>query len=444
MAKHDNVRAKTKTDREASTSEVSKRKSHLIFWTVLLSRIITGSTFLLSGLAKGIDPWGSYYKIEAYFNVWGWSGDTGPLALTCALLLSMVEFACGVMVLTGCYRRVSVWVASIIMAFMLPLSFWIMLENPVSDCGCFGDFLVISNTWTFLKNIVLTLCCILLLLYNTRVAPLINSYLQWIGVVATLAAILCVEWIGYRVQPVVDFRPYKTGVALFGSDSVDGDSGLVFIYRKDGREIEVSEQDTLPSEEDGWEFVGRREESSMTATSGNEETELRIWDARGAEDLTDEVAPVEGGALIAIIPKLSDVSMAVSWKLNELYDMSSRSDIEMIALTSATPNEIDEWRDLSLADYPIYTAEDTQLKEVARGNPAIVFLKDGLIEWKTALTAIDSRRIDGRADDASEEELSSLGVDTSPWFKGICGSYLAVMIVLIAATYSRKISFRLY
>ena len=410
--------------------------------SVWVARILVGGTFTLSGLTKGIDPWGTFYKIEAYFNAWGWSTDTGALALTVAILLSMVEFTCGMMVLTGCYRRVSVWCALLIMAVMLPLSFWIMVSNPVSDCGCFGDFLVISNTATFVKNLLLGVGCVWLLMRNTRVSPLVNSYLQWIAVTASLAAILCVEWIGYRVQPVVDFRPYKIGTALFGGDSGEGVSGFVFVYSKDGREVEIGETDSIPSEDDGWKFMERRQKESHRQASGIVRPELRIWDEEGVEDMTDEDAPTEGDAIIAIIPKLSDVSVAVSWKLNELYDNARRHDVEMIAVTSATPMDIDEWRDLTLADYPIYTAEDTQLKEIARGNPAIVYLKTGKIEWKTALTAIDSRRIDGRTDDASEESLINLGVDVVPWWQGIGGCYIAVMVVLISATLMRKISFR--
>lgn len=410
--------------------------------TVWLARIVVGGAFTLSGIAKAIDPWGTYYKIEAYFSVWGWTEGSGSLALASALLLSLVEFLCGTMVLTGSYRRFSVWGTSLIMAVMLPLSFWIMVANPVSDCGCFGDFLVISNTATFVKNVVISAGCVWLLMRNSRVAPLINPYLQWIGVVASMAAVIGVEWIGYRVQPVVDFRPYKTGTELFGSEVTEGGSGFVFIYSKDGREIEIGDSDPVPSEEEGWKFVGRREKASLASASAADRPELRLWDENGVEDLTEEVAPTDGEALVAIIPKMSDVSVAVSWKLNELYDMAGRRDAEMIAVTSATEREIDEWRDLSLADYPIYTAEDTQLKEVARGNPAIVYLRDGKIVWKTTLAAIDSRRIDGRSDDASEEDLAALGTEVAPWWSLIGGCYVAVMGVLIVLSIWRRLSFR--
>lgn len=117
-------------------------------WTL---RVLTGSVFIMSGLVKGIDLWGFIFKIEDYLAVWGLS-QPRSLVLMAALLISGYEFVFGCMLAAGCYKRVAVWALTAMMGVMLPLTAYIAIANPVSDCGCFGDFWVISNTWTFIKT----------------------------------------------------------------------------------------------------------------------------------------------------------------------------------------------------------------------------------------------------------------------------------------------------
>jgi hypothetical protein len=43
-----------------------------------------------------------------------------------------------------------------------------------------------------------------------------------------------------------------------------------------------------------------------------------------------------------------------------------------------------------MADYPIYNMDDSELKTLARGNPAVVYVEDGVIRWKRTLSSLDS------------------------------------------------------
>ena len=67
--------------------------------------------------------------------------------------------------------------------------------------------------------------------------------------------------------------------------------------------------------------------------------------------------------------------------------MSSMRDIEshggsLIGILGTNSEGLEMWRDLSMASYPLYTAEDTAIKEVARGTASFVYLRDGVIRWK--------------------------------------------------------------
>ncbi len=52
---------------------------------------------------------------------------------------------------------------------------------------------------------------------------------------------------GYLQQPLLDFRPYKTGQPLIPESNDEEDESFIFIYERDGVMKEFSETDTLPS-----------------------------------------------------------------------------------------------------------------------------------------------------------------------------------------------------
>ena len=148
-------------------------------WLLWLCRIIAGGAFVVSGWSKSIDPWGFIYKIEDYLAVWQ-INEPRELILCGAVALSTVEFLTGVCLLCGMLRRTAAWTATAIMAFMLPLSVYIAVANPVSDCGCFGDFWVISNTATLVKNIIISAAlATMLFIGNRRAACLFRPAIQW-------------------------------------------------------------------------------------------------------------------------------------------------------------------------------------------------------------------------------------------------------------------------
>ena len=71
-----------------------------------LMRLAVGSVFIVSGLSKGIDPWGTYYKTMEYLvamhiPIVEW----GNTVLALAFMLFSIEFIIGVSLVSGCYRK---------------------------------------------------------------------------------------------------------------------------------------------------------------------------------------------------------------------------------------------------------------------------------------------------------------------------------------------------
>ncbi len=407
------------------------KRHDAITWLV---RIIVGGVFIFSGFVKAIDPWGTIYKINDYLavmslNIWP------NLVLVGAFALCAIEFLCGVFILLGCFRKSVAWLAAAIMAFMLPLTLWIAMSNPVADCGCFGDAYIISNWATFWKNVMLSAGIIWLIFYNKRCHWVITPALQWLAFVASGLFIVTIELFGYSSQPLLDFRPYKAGERLVDDNAVpDDEHSYVYIYEKDGVKKEFTINDELPDENSEWTFIDRKELPNDKSNDSAEDSErnLRIWSIDGEDDVTDEAISENGKELIIMMPDLSQVSPATTWKLNSLYEWSVKNDVEMIAVVSGSPEEIAIWEDLSMASYPIYTADDTQIKSVVRGNPGVVYTINSVVEWKSTLSAIN---IDDFLSPDTSHDAANFGMDNPRILRNISYTYLTVIAVLIILSF---------
>lgn len=414
-------------------------------WITWVVRLLCGGVFVYSGFVKGIDPYGTLYKFEEYFGAWHIDMPVSIL-LMAVFALCIYEFVVGVFLVMGLFRRSTPIFALLFMAVMLPLTLWIAVADPVADCGCFGDALVLTNWQTFWKNVVLTALIIWLVKYNMRSEWLIRPSMQWMALLASAGYVAAIGFVGYYYQPLIDFRQYPIGSELISVSEEDDDSApeYVFIYEKDGEQREYGIDDELPSEDEGWQFVERREvkpdkimsadDVRKKATDGGT---FRIWNETGDEDLSEEVGIDQGDWLLLLMPDLDNVSISTTWKINSLYTWATEHDIDMMAIVSATPEGIDRWEDLALPEYPVYTAEDTEIKMLARGNPAVVMLKDGKVVWKSTLRALpnDDFAGDGFAGKGTEITPASLQRDDRRILRNITWLYLAVMLAILGVSF---------
>ena len=353
-------------------------------WLTMLLRLLVGGVFAFSGFVKAIDPWGTIYKVNDYLAAFQ-IVMPDSIVLFSVFSLFTFEFLLGVSFIFGCYRRLAPIGAALIMLFMTPLTLWIAMENPVSDCGCFGDALIMSHWQTFWKNVLLSAMVGWLVVYARRSRCFIIPTLQWLMVGVSTLFIVIVALYGYIYQPLLDFRPYPIGETLVSADEDDDGSELLFVYRKDGMEKEFT-IDNLP-DDDEWEFVERKDVSLAGDKNETVSKSLRIYNSND-EDVTESVVLDEERQVILFYSSLDEVSIASTYQINSLHAYCQQQGIDMISVVAATPEEIAEWEDLSMPSYDIYIAEDTSIKEVVRGNPAVVFLEDGIVKFKSSLRAI--------------------------------------------------------
>ncbi len=359
---------------------LKKYNQKYLSYSVWVLRIIIGGLFVMSGLVKGIDLWGFIYKIEEYFEVWGIT-QPHSLSVIIALTLSMVEFITGSMLVLGAYRRGSVWILLSIMAGMLPLSLYIFIANPVADCGCFGDFWILSNGVTLLKNIIIVIALVYLVVFNHRVRGLYRPFIQWIIVFLCFIYFLVVALLGYNIQPLIDFRSFPIGSNLLPNEDDQSEVEFEFIYEKDGSEKSFTE-DNLP--DSTWFFIDRKIRSGRVSDA----TELVV--IADGEDVTSDVIAADGEQVLIILPEYEQANIAYTYIVNEMQRCVESRGGSLIEIAAIPDNKLEEWKDLSMATYPIYQGEGIILKELSRGVMSAVFINDGKIVWKRALSSIGS------------------------------------------------------
>ena len=179
---------------------------------------------------------------------------------------------------------------------------------------------------------------------------------------------------------MVDFRSYKVGTEFIPKNSSDNIT-FNFIYEKNG--IKQSfDIDSLP--DSTWTFVERTKIGSDSTTNHS----ITIYDLNN-NDVTSEVITNEGEQIILLFPEIKYADISYSFMTNEMDNYIKNRGGELIGIFATNDKkQIKDWVDRSLIQWPIYTAEDTSIKEIARGKGSVVYLKDGIIHWKRTLSSI--------------------------------------------------------
>jgi hypothetical protein len=218
--------------------------------------LVVGFVFMFSGFVKAVDPFGGAVKFIDYFNAFG-LGLLVPLSMPLSIILAAFEFLIGIHLVLQLRVRQLAWPTLVLAAFFTILTLYIAIANPVSDCGCFGDALKLTNWETFIKNLILLPLAIFIFWQRKNVVQPMASWRQWVLSTLFAIVILGVSWIGIEQVPMLDFRPYKVGTHLPTEMTVPADAeqpeyDTRFILEKDGVRKEFGLQD-YPYTDTTWE-----------------------------------------------------------------------------------------------------------------------------------------------------------------------------------------------
>ncbi|MFK7936911.1 MAG: DoxX family protein [Saprospiraceae bacterium] len=207
-----------------------------------------GALFIFSGWVKAVDPLGTAYKMEQYFAEFestfadagmAWLAPIFPFfaqyATSFSVTMIVLEIVLGIMLLMGDYRKFTSWAFLLIVVFFTFLTGFTYLTGyvpngvnffafsewgeyvetnmKVTDCGCFGDFLVLKPFTSFMKDVFLLAPALLFLGASKSLFQTTSKAQRALGVGLAIAATLAmIHFSGYPVG----IRSVLAGLALVG------------------------------------------------------------------------------------------------------------------------------------------------------------------------------------------------------------------------------------
>ena len=373
-----------------------------------ICRTLLGLVFIFSGAVKAIDPLGTVYKIEDYLKAFdGFFLDLLPAAEAAAWSLIVLELLLGVCMLLNVRSRWTSWITLLFYLVMTPLTLYIAINNPVSDCGCFGDAIVLTNWQTFWKNLVLISLALLLVALRKSTHPLWRGWMELVIASTTIAiALSFMAWTHHHL-PVKDFRPYKIGNHLptIMEDYEPDQFEYTYICAKDSVEQAFTAENYPDST---WTLV--RYESKLIK-KGYESPihDFEIINADG-DDLTWDILESEEPITLVVMYDLAKADTTQMSKLEAMVrNLHVDTDEAIVMDTIASDSTlcdtilIEETPTIAdavpfyiltgsstdqiiafgleypmLADY-ICTCDPVTLKTIVRANPGVIVLQNGIV-----------------------------------------------------------------
>ena len=359
---------------------MDERLKKLAVWT---ARTILGATFIFSGFVKAIDPLGTQYKIQDYAAAVVAAEYLPDWAtLLSSVLLSAFELSIGAFMLLAVARRLVSRLALLFMAAMTAVTLWIWIDDPVKDCGCFGDAVSLTNGETLSKNIILTILALAAARWPLAAGRLMSRAAQWMVVQAVpVASVVLSLWCLYDL-PLIDFRPYHVGADIKAGMEIPDNAEqpvieTTFVMEKDGVRKEFS-LDNYP--DSTWTFIDSR---SVTVKEGYVPPihDFSIIDDTGT-DITDDILSAPEYAFLLISPNLEHADDQNFGSIDQIYEYCLERRYTFVCLTASSDAAVARWRELTGAEYPFCNTDATTLKTVIRSNPGLMVLKQGVVVGK--------------------------------------------------------------
>ncbi len=350
-----------------------------------ISRILLAIVFIFSGFVKVIDPLGLTYKIEDYLTAFGGVFSVLKVfAIPGGIILPVLELVIGLNLLFMIHLRFTSFATMIFMLIMTPLTLYIAINNPVTDCGCFGDALVISNWQTFYKNIVFLILSIILIITIRGKNPILLPHIEWIVVTAFVIAGVGLSFYCLNHLPLIDFRPYKIGVnipeaMIIPDDAPKEKSTVTFIYEKDGLQKEFT-LENYPKGDSTWKFVDQK----TTIISKGYEAPIHNFSIVDSnyDDITEDVIYNEGYTYLLIMYDVNKSSEKGAKKAQEIFEKYKNTTVRFYALTASSDDEIAAFKEKTGISYPFCKTDPITLKTIIRANPGLMLIKNGTIQKK--------------------------------------------------------------
>lgn len=355
-----------------------------------ISRIIVGLLFIFSGLVKANDPHGLSYKMQEFFELWGMS-QFDSLTLTFSVLMNAFEIIAGFALLLGWKIKLFSWLLLLLILFFTFLTGYTYVTGKPTNCGCFGDCILITSKTSFLKDVVLTVLIGFIFWQRNKIRPLFSKKLSAILMILVSVISFGIQWYALTYLPLVDCLPYKKGNNIaekmkIPAGSLPDSFAIRFVYEKGGKQFEFAPAD-LPADLDSYNYVSR---TDKLIRKGNAEPPIRGFSLTGITD-QDSTAIVLSQPYSVLLFCEDFTTPFSAWKdeFAKVYAAAKTKNIPVYAITSRREEAISNFAGTPFAGIPVFVCDYTAIRTAARTNPCVYLLKEGTVVDKQSYKRMD-------------------------------------------------------
>jgi len=356
---------------------------------ISIARIIVGVLFIFSGLVKANDPLGLSYKMQEFFEVWGWN-FLNDFTLSFSILMIAFEIIAGVAVLLGWRMKLFSWLLLLLILFFTFLTGYAVLSGKIRTCGCFGDCIPLTAEQSFTKDLILTALIVFIFLFRNKIQPLFRPFAS--GLLLVLATVFSFGLQGYVLKhlPIVDCLPYKVGKNIqqqmkVPAGAIPDSSVITFVYNKLGKQVEFT-SDQFPADFDDsiYHFVKRYDK---LVRKGNAEPAIKdfaLASLAGA-DSTTAILEQKGTALFLFVKDEMDTSYdrKENQQLRQITGYAKTKNMPLYLITNAR-DVTARFAAATKQNAVTFMCDAVAIKTAARANPTLYLIKDGNIKGKWA------------------------------------------------------------
>jgi len=314
-------------------------------WVMTFLQNYCGGLFIFSGLVKAVDPLGTAYKMEQYFDEFyttfegTWFGFLAPLfpmlskqAIWFSVSMIIFEIVLGLALILGVRSKLTSWAFLLLVGFFTFLTGFTYLTGyvpaganffefgkwaeynatnmKVTDCGCFGDFLVLKPKTSFLKDVALMFPALFFVFKHKDMHQIFNGKIRTgLLTLSTIGLLFyCMSNFVWNI-PKSDFRPFKKGTDVRTVKQAEDDA-MAAVQITDfqlqelatGNELIVGYNEYLANYSTKYskdKFKVLEQIKGEPTIEPTKISEFAISDLRG-NDITDDILMTEGAHLMIV------------------------------------------------------------------------------------------------------------------------------------------------
>jgi len=379
-----------------------------------ISRIIVGVLFIFSGLIKANDPLGLSYKMQEFFEVWGWNFlDNYTLAFSVAMIA--FEIIAGVAVLVGWQMKLFSWLLLLLIIFFTFLTGYALFSGKIRECGCFGDCIPLTADQSFMKDLILLVLIGFIFWKRNQVQPALNTMFSLVALFFTTIFSVAFQWFVLVHLPVKDCLPYKIGNNIpqkmqAPPGSIPDSTVISFVYEKAGKQVEFT-ADNFPADYDEatYKFVKRYDK---VVRKGNASPAIKDFSLQTyfGNDTTQALLHEDAYQLYLFLKNGYTTTGEWTNVLSMIMRAAEQKHIKGFMITNVAIETLRQNPpDVFYAFTPL-RCDATAIKTAARTNPALFLIKNGTILNKWSYADLEQallivNNLPGNAPDATHEEV---------------------------------------